>query len=111
MAIELAGVLDMWASVRWQIARGPERDKDALKVGGENVSARQVEDACRAVGGIADIAVVGRSHEMLDQVPVAFVVRAALGEGQAHRFIDGEFVGAIGTHRRLFSCILRAFRQ
>jgi tetratricopeptide (TPR) repeat protein len=31
MAIELAGVLDMWASVRWQIARGPDRDKDALE--------------------------------------------------------------------------------
>jgi crotonobetaine/carnitine-CoA ligase len=57
-----------------------DRDKDALKVGGENVSAREVEDACRAVPGIDDIAVVAKSHDMLDMVPVAFVIRNAMAE-------------------------------
>ena len=54
-----------------------ERDKDMLKVGGENVSSREVEDVCRAVAGVGDVQVVGRSHPMLDVVPVAFVIKAA----------------------------------
>ena len=53
-----------------------ERDKDLLKVGGENVSAREVEDVITAVPGVAQVAVVGKHHEFLDQVVVAFVVTA-----------------------------------
>lgn len=72
-----------WFKTGDMVSVGPEghfyfsdRDKDALKVGGENVSARQVEETCMQVGGIAEIAVVAKSHEMLDMVPVAFVIKA-----------------------------------
>jgi carnitine-CoA ligase len=53
-----------------------ERDKDLLKVGGENVSAREVEDVITTLPGVAQVAVVGKHHDFLDQVVVAFVVVA-----------------------------------
>ncbi len=53
-----------------------ERDKDLLKVGGENVSAREVEDVVTTVPGVTQVAVVGKHHDFLDQVVVAFVVTA-----------------------------------
>jgi carnitine-CoA ligase len=58
-----------------------ERDKDMLKVGGENVSAREVEQRIAPIPGVQAVAVVGRSHDFLTQVPVAFVVKAA-GESE-----------------------------
>jgi crotonobetaine/carnitine-CoA ligase len=54
-----------------------DRDKDVLKVGGENVSARQVEEAVMAVGGFDEVAVVAQKHEMLDEVPVVFAIKSA----------------------------------
>jgi crotonobetaine/carnitine-CoA ligase len=58
-----------------------DRDKDALKVGGENVSARQVEEVCMQApcGGIGDAAVVAQKHDMLDMVPVLFITKSAYG--------------------------------
>lgn len=58
-----------------------DRDKDALKVGGENVSARQVEEVCMAnpMGGIGDCAIVAKQHDMLDMVPVLFITESAFG--------------------------------
>jgi crotonobetaine/carnitine-CoA ligase len=53
-----------------------ERDKDRLKVGGENVSAREVEELVATVAGVQAVAVVGKQHDFLDQVAVAFVIKA-----------------------------------
>jgi crotonobetaine/carnitine-CoA ligase len=63
-----------------------ERDKDLLKVGGENVSAREVEDIARTVPGIAEIAVVGQRHDFLGEVPVAFVIQGPGAEADAAAF-------------------------
>ena len=72
---------DGWFKTGDMVARGPggdvfykERDKDLLKVGGENVSAREVEDAITGLPGVAQVAIVGKKHEFLDQVVVAFVI-------------------------------------
>jgi crotonobetaine/carnitine-CoA ligase len=53
-----------------------ERDKDLLKVGGENVSAKEVEDLIVAHPAVQAVAVVGKNHEFLSEVVVAFVIRA-----------------------------------
>lgn len=54
-----------------------DRDKDMLKVGGENVAASEVERVIAAVPGVAEVAVVAKRHDMLDEVPYAFILPAA----------------------------------
>jgi crotonobetaine/carnitine-CoA ligase len=45
-----------------------------LRVGEENVAALEVETVINRVPGVIECAVVGKPDEMLEEVPVAFVV-------------------------------------
>lgn len=53
------------------------RDKDLLKVGGENVSAAEVERVIGGLSGVSEAAVVAGPDPMLGEVPVAFVVASS----------------------------------
>ncbi|MER6694774.1 beta-ketoacyl synthase N-terminal-like domain-containing protein, partial [Streptomyces minutiscleroticus] len=50
------------------------RIKELIIRGGENIHPGEVEEVLRSVPGVADVAVVGRPHEVLGEVPVAFLV-------------------------------------
>uniref|UniRef100_UPI0015F0749A class I adenylate-forming enzyme family protein n=1 Tax=Streptomyces phytophilus TaxID=722715 RepID=UPI0015F0749A len=55
------------------------RIKELIIRGGENIHPVEVEDVLRRVPGVADVAVAGRPHDVLGEVPVAFVVPGPRG--------------------------------
>ena len=50
------------------------RKKEMLKIGGERVSPKEIEDAIIASGLVHESAVIGRPDEILSEVPAAYVV-------------------------------------
>ncbi|MFB7515230.1 SDR family NAD(P)-dependent oxidoreductase [Streptomyces sp. NPDC056144] len=50
------------------------RLKELIIRGGENIHPGEVEEVLRSVPGVADVAVVAKPHDVLGEVPVAFVV-------------------------------------
>ncbi|WP_342799658.1 fatty acid--CoA ligase family protein [Micromonospora olivasterospora] len=50
------------------------RHRELVIRGGEKIHPAEVEDVLRAVPGVADVAVTGRPHDVLGELPVAFVV-------------------------------------
>jgi acyl-CoA synthetase (AMP-forming)/AMP-acid ligase II/NAD(P)-dependent dehydrogenase (short-subunit alcohol dehydrogenase family) len=55
---------------------------ELITTGGERTHPEEIEAVLRAVPGVADAAVVGRPHEVLGEVPVAFVAPGPAGFDQ-----------------------------
>ena len=82
-AFDASGALDTGDLVRidedgWMYF--VNRDKDMLRVGGENVAALEIETAINETGLVMEYAVVAQKHYMLGEVPAAFVSLSEAGK-------------------------------
>jgi acyl-CoA synthetase (AMP-forming)/AMP-acid ligase II len=50
------------------------RSKDMIKIGGNRVSAKEIEEAIHEHPGVAEVAVIGAPDDILGEVPKAFIV-------------------------------------
>jgi len=81
--------------------RFSDRAKDVIRVGGENVAASEVERVVMSVSGVVEAAVVGGPDEMLDEVPVAFVIaEAATGVAALREDIDARCTRELAAFKR-----------
>jgi long-chain acyl-CoA synthetase len=53
-----------------------DRKKDVIIRGGQNIYPADIEEVLYAVGGVAEVAVIGIEDPMLGEVPVAYVALA-----------------------------------
>jgi crotonobetaine/carnitine-CoA ligase len=63
------------------------RGKDMLRVGGENVAAAEIERVIQTVAGVFETAVVAKPHDLLGEVPAAFVIPAGEQAGLHERIL------------------------
>ncbi len=83
------------------------RVDDVINRGGEKVYPKEVEDAVLGEPGVRSVAVVGRDHEVLGSVPVAYIVADGVrGEG------DEQLAGAVvaRVHERCTRLLARPKR-
>jgi crotonobetaine/carnitine-CoA ligase len=68
------------------------RDKDMLRVGGENVAALEIETAISETGLVMECAVVAQKHYMLGDVPAAFVSLSDAGKKRSEEEVGKQIL-------------------